>query len=213
MEKMSLKRQARDCSVFILAGVVLVYVVIVYPLLLFGVMPATHLLTGYYTYVLIWAFVCVLLYFIFPRFIIHRCRNCGSKNMTYSLSKNFFCGDCGYTFNPNRDLNDDERLKFLVWSIGVPFSLFGVCLVVGSALAGIMDSGLVFFGVLLSVWFPSLAVLFVGLLKLSGKAAYVREQKHKGVAATLFFITFIVLGFLMLIGFGMLLKFIFTGST
>ncbi|MEM2971325.1 MAG: hypothetical protein QW270_02745 [Candidatus Bathyarchaeia archaeon] len=154
------------------------------------------------------SFVCFWAYFGVPRLIIRRCGNCGSKNMLYSLSKKFFCGDCGYSFK--FDLERNAKLAVLAMSI--PASLLGVFILFGITLAGeTINYSWVFFGVLLSVWFPTVLALLAGLYKLFFyKVAYFHE--HKELASTLFFITLIALMFFTLISFGILLKFIFTGS-
>ncbi|MEM2971326.1 MAG: hypothetical protein QW270_02750 [Candidatus Bathyarchaeia archaeon] len=156
------------------------------------------------------AFIFVFVYFLAPKFLVRRCRKCGSKNMFFSMfqmgisDKRFFCGDCNYALDFNKDLNDSEKLNFLAWAFGVSFSIIGVCGIMGCALAGVLDRDLVRLGVLFSVWPASLTIMFWGFVKVLGKIAnrlkitYIRERKRRIVAAVAFLLTFIVLAILLL---------------
>jgi hypothetical protein len=199
MGKVSLKRRVLECLLFIFVPLFMVYVCVVYPVSV--VSPEYYrrnVLPSYYAAVFVLAIFAVDTFFLAPRFLIRRCRSCGSEKMYYKFS--FICGDCGHTFNPNRDLNENERCDFMAWAFGVPFSSMGVGLLLGSALAGVLNHDFVFLGVLGSVYVPLLTIVFWGLLKFFGKFAYVREQKHKRVVATMFFLMWGVLGILLLWG-------------
>lgn len=203
-----MKRWAFGDLPYFLAALVLIFVFVVYPVSVFS--PeyyGRNILPSYYTAVFGVTCVYIWAYFVVPRFIVRRCRSCGSRNMLFSYQK-LFCGDCGYVFVID-SLRGYERWKLITLILAGPVTLIGVCLAVGCALAGVMHPGLLFFAVLLSVYFPSVAAVFLGLYKLFGRfaASFVRE--HKGAATTTFFIIFCILAFLVLAGYWIPLEKIF----
>lgn len=132
--------------------------------------------------------------------IVRKCRNCSSKNVRYAASKrNFVCDDCGNAFK--FDLQKDTKIGIL--AMAIPLLFVGPSFLLGGALAGeMLDSGLVFFSILLSSWLPSFLAEIVYSIKLNN-STFVKE--HQMLGLILLIISFFVLPFLMLIGYGMII--------
>lgn len=151
----------------------------------------------------------VWIFLVLPYVIIRKCEKCGSKNIhpIYPRERNWFgiaCDDCGHVFK-----SSIHNTKVIISAI-IPFSFFGLCFLLGSVLAGeVLGTFLAFFGILLSVWFPSALAEIIFALKLSNSKF---GQEHQTSTGILMFIQFFVVPFIMLIGYGMIIKLLWTGT-
>jgi hypothetical protein len=139
-------------------------------------------------------------------FVVRKCRSCGSKNVLYSISKKgILCDDCNYVFKFGM-----KNLRIGVLCASIPLMSFGPFLLLGNILAGeVLDRSLVFFGILLSSWSPSVFAEIMYAVKLNNSEFV---QEHQTLAFFLMLIQVLVVPFIMLIGYGMIIKLLWTGT-
>lgn len=192
-----LKRKMLECLLLIL-GIALIsacYLAIYY----FTGTSKTMFLAVYCSLVPLFAFVIVWDYFLFPRLMIRRCRNCGSKNLFPKRGvKGTVCYDCGYVYYT--DAKENTKIKII--EIAIPVSLVGVFSWFGCTLAG--ETGLVrfslFFLTPFFVWWGWLPTLLLGLPKLLNKMAYFNRNKDAAMVLVISIIFSLTMGIFIPMG-------------
>jgi len=171
-----------------------------------GAMSRSAAQVGFYVAALCIPFVQWWVLFGTAYFVVRKCRNCGSKNVLYSISKKgFLCDDCNYVFKFGM-----ENLRIGVLCASIPLMSFGPFLLLGNFLAGeVFDSTLVFFAILFSAWLPLVFAEVMYALKLNNSEF---AEEHETLRSILLLIQILVVPFIMLIGFGMIIKLLWTGT-
>jgi hypothetical protein len=157
-----------------------------------GAMSKSASQMSFYTVALFVLFMQWWVLFGAAYFVVRKCRNCGSKNVFYSIAKKgFLCDDCNYVFEFGI-----KNLRIGVLCASIPLLSFGPCFLLGNVLAGgILDSGLVFFGILLSAWLPSFFAEVMYAVKLNNSAF---AEEHETLRSVLLLIQLLVVPFIML---------------
>jgi hypothetical protein len=125
-------------------------------------------------------------------FVVRKCRSCGSKNVLYSISeKGIRCDDCNYVLKFGM-----KNFRIGILCATIPLMSFGPFFLLGNFLAGgILDSGLVFFGILLSAWLPSFIAEVMYAVKVNNSKF---AEEHETLRSILALIQFLVVPFIML---------------
>jgi len=139
-------------------------------------------------------------------FVVRKCRNCGSRNVLYSISeKGIRCDDCNYVLKFGM-----KNFRIGILCATIPLMSFGPFFLLGNFLAGeVLDRSLVFFAILFSAWLPSVFAEVMYAVKLNNSEFV---QEHQTLAFILLLIQFLVVPFIMLIGYGMIMKLLWTGT-
>jgi hypothetical protein len=163
---------------------------------------------GFYTAAVFMPFLWVWIFFGVMYVVVRKCQKCGSKNIHPEIRKGIVCDDCHYVFRAN--IHDNTKIYILC--LAIPCLFFGLSFALGNVLAGgRLDSGVVFFSILLSTWLPSVFAEILYAAKLTNSESEFAEE-HENLSFILFIISLLVLPILTLIGYGVILKFLFTGT-
>jgi hypothetical protein len=203
-------RKALKRQILIFLSVVLLVEVALYFIAnsayMMGAMSRSAFQVGFYTAALSVPFVQWWVLFGAAYFVVRKCRNCGSKNVLYSISKKgILCDDCNYVFKFGM-----KNFRIGVLCASIPLMSFGPFLLLGDFLAGKkLSENIVFFSILFSALLPSVFAEVMYAVKLNNSEFV---QKHQTLAFILMLIQVLVVPFIMLIGYGMIIKLLWTGT-
>lgn len=206
--KKALKQQILLYLVFVFGTEVFLYVIADFAYML-GIMSKINSQISFYTTAVFAPFLWGWIFFIVPYVIVRKCEKCGSKNIrpTFPREKKWvgvICDECNYVFKSNI-----HNTRMIISAV-IPFLFFGPSFSLGNVLAGKeLSESIIVFSILFSSVMPSVLTEIIYATKLNN-SAFVKE--HKVLGFILFLISFFVLPFLMLIGYGVILKFLFTGT-
>jgi hypothetical protein len=169
------------------------------------IMPKIESQVSFYTAALCTPLLWGWISFIIPYVIIRKCQKCGSKNIS-SQRMGFespVCDDCGHVFKAN-------NLTKTIISFVIPTSFLGPSFLLGYVLAGEeLSKDIIRFSILFSSVLPSVLAEIIYVAKFNN-SEFVEE--HEKLGSILSIILLLVLPILTLIGYGMILKFLFTGT-